>query len=258
MKINKSLYSVLQYISTVDDVFAYAGNGFLIAKEKVGSGFVEVKAPDNFFKEPLVIKSLSKFLRLFSFDKKSKDSDPLTVQEWTLEKRIDPNTKVSVDEIHVKSPGRSIKLTQGAKGFLDKRAKDLVSKVDKIVLEDSIKFQMTSALYKQIMSDCSLLDLDRITIVSENDETIKLYLTKTGKGTNDDFSSYTIECLHKHNTNKMTFLLSAFSLIDATDHQFEYGKYNTPYGNTINIMKVKSFCDGDLVVQKVILSDKGD
>ena len=258
MKLNKSLYSALQYLSTINDIFAYAGNGFLIAKEKAGSGFVEIKAPDNFFKEPFVIKSLSKLLRLFSFDKKSKDSDPQSIQDWTIEKIIDPATKIITYPMYIKSPGRTIRLNQGSRSILEKMSKDLVSKIDSIQLEDSIKFQITAAQYKQIMSDCSLLDLDRITIVSENEDTIKIYLTKTGKGMNDDFSSNVIECTHVHNTNKMSFLLNEFSLIDATDHQLEYGKYKTPYGNSINLLKVKSFCDNNLVVQKLIIADKGE
>lgn len=258
MKISKSLYTVLQYISTIDDIFVYAGNGYLIAKEKAGSGFVEVKAPDGFFTEAFVLRSLSKFLRLFTFDRKSKEADPTTIQEWTFQPRYDPATGVSISEIHITSPGRSIKLTQATKEFLNKRAADLVSKVDGIVLDDAIKFQIDSALYKQIMSDCSLLDLDRITIASENDETIRILLSKTGKGSNYDTSSYTVECHHQHNTNKITFLLSAFSLIDATDHQLEYGIFTAKNGNKVNILKVKSFCDNNMVVNKVILSDKGE
>lgn len=257
MKITRSLYNVLQYLSTIEDVFAYGGKGYFIAKDKVGSGFVEVKAPDYFFKEPFVIRSLSKFLRLFSYDKKAKESDPESVQDWVLEHNV--NTMgVPITEICIKSPGRNVRVTQGSPQYLDKRVDQVDSKVDAVVLEEVIKFSMTSSLYKQIITDCSLLDLDRILIVSENSETIKIYLTNSDKkDLSGDLSSYTIECTHTHNTNKMTFLLSAFSLIDATDHQFEYGKYKTSSGNYVNIMKVKSFCDNNLVVQKVIISDKG-
>ena len=57
MKIPKSFYTILQYFSTIDDPFAYVNTGYMIVKDKVGSGFVEVKAPDYFFKEQVIIKS---------------------------------------------------------------------------------------------------------------------------------------------------------------------------------------------------------
>lgn len=257
MKLKKSLYNILQYISTVDDIFAYPNDGYFIAKDKVGSGFIEVKAPDYFFKKTVVIKSLSKFLRLFTFDRKDKDPDPESIQDWTLESSYAPGTNNEIKDMFLRSPGRTIKVKEGSQVFLEKRAKDNATRFDNIHLEDSIKFQITAAQYKQIISDCSLLDLDRITIASENDEHIKIYLTKTGKGTNDDYSALDVECTHTHNATKISFLLNAFSLIDATDHQFEFGTYKTQYGNSIIILKVKSFCDNNYVVNKVILADKG-
>lgn len=257
MKLRKSLYSILQYISTIDDIFAYSNNGHFIAKDKVGSGFIDVEVPEYFFKSTVVIKSLSKFLRLFSYDRKSKDQDPESIQNWTLETSYAQGTNTEIKDMFLRSPGRTIKIKEGSQIFLEKRAKDNSMRVDNITLEDSIKFQITSTEYKQIISDCSLLDLDRITIVSEDDKHIKIYLTKSGKGTNDDYSSLDIECTHIHTDTKISFLLNAFSLIDATDHQFEFGKYKTQYGNTIVILKVKSFCDNNYVVNKVILADKG-
>lgn len=258
MKLTKSLYSILQYLSTVDDIFIYTGNGYMIMKDKVGSGFVEVKAPDYFFKEQVIIRSLSKFLRLFSYDKKDKALDPESIQDWTVGKSMDPLTKAMIPEIYLRSPAHNIKIRQGNQIFIEKRAKDLVSKFDNIELEDSIKFQITSAQYKQIISDCSLLDLDTITISSENDDNIKIYLTKKDKGTSDDYSSFDIECHHVHNQTQIRFQLNAFSLIDATDHQLEFGKYHNKFGTISNVLKIKSFCDNNYIVNKVIVGTNGD
>jgi len=252
MKIPRSLYTILQYISTHDDIFAYLGNGYLVVKDKVGSGFVEVKAPDYFFKEPLVVSSLSKFLRLFTYDKKDKATDPLSIQDWTLGKSYNSDN-ASISEMYIKSPGRNIKLKQGSPRFLDNRSKDLVSKVDSITFEKSIKFQLTTAQYKQILSDCSLLDLDTITFISDNNDLIKINLTKNGKGMSDDYSSFDIECHHEHFDARISIQLSQFSLIDATDHQFEFGQYLNKFGSYSNVLKVKSFCDNKFIVNKVIL-----
>ena len=257
MKIKRSLYTTLQYFSTIDDTFAYLGNGYMIMKDKAGSGFVEAKAPDYFFKDQLIIRSLSKFLKLFSFDKKDKSPDPESIQDWTIGTTIDMSGEFTRPDMYITSPGHRLKLKQGLQQFADNRKNDLVSKFDGINLEESLKFQLTHTLYKQIISDCSLLDLDTITIMSENDDTIKIYLTKQGKGTNDDYSSFDVECRHQHCPTKIKFQLSAFSLIDATDHQLEFGKFKHKFG-TSNVLKIRSFCDNNIVVNRVILGTSGD
>lgn len=251
MKIPKSFYTILQYFSTIDDPFAYVNTGYMIVKDKVGSGFVEVKAPDYFFKEQVIIKSLSKFLRLFSFDKKDKTADPLSIQDWTLGKDISGDLIKPV--MYIDSPGKHTKLIQGLQQFAENLSKNPISKFDSIELYDSIKFQLTHSLYKQIISDCSLLDLDTITFSSETDDLIKVYLTKGVKGTSDDYSSFSIECHHNHLPVSIKFQLSSFSLIEATDHQIEFGKFKNKYDGVTNVLKVRSFCDNNFIVNRVIL-----
>lgn len=256
MKISKSLYNVLQYISTIDDIFVYNGNGYLVVKEKVGSGFVEVKAPDNFFDEPIVIRSLSKFLRLFTFEKTKKDLNPDSIQDWSLEPVIDPVTHIMKKDMYITSPGKKIKLLQGSKAFLEKQEDRVKTRFDDIELVDSVKINITGAQYKQIITDCSLLDLDTIQIISKDEHTIKFILSKSDKGlTNGDYSIFEIECDHPHTDTTIKIMLSAFSLIEATDHQLEYGKYAKM--NTVDLLKVKSFYDNNYTVNKVIIG-KGE
>lgn len=258
MKLPRSLYNIFQYFSTIDDAFAYIGNGYLIQKNKIGSGFVEVKAPDYFFKEQLIIRSLSKFLRLFTYDKKDKEADPLSVQDWTLGQIMNPITKAIKPMMYLKSPGRNISLVQGRQNFADVRRNDLVSKFDTIELEDSIKFQITSAQYKQIIGDCSLLNLDTILISSENDNLIRIYLMKKDKKLEDDNVVFDIECQHQHKPTRIKIDLSVFSLIEATDHQIEFGKFQNKYGTRSNVVKIRSFCDNNFVVNKVMIGSNGD
>ena len=113
-------------------------------------------------------------------------------------------------------------------------------------------------MYKQIISDCSLLDLDTINIVSENSDKIKIYLTKKDKGLSDDYSSYTVECLHTHIPTKISISINSFSLIDASDHQLEYGKFVASNGMEAYILKIKSFYTPELTVKKVIIGSKGE
>lgn len=258
MKLKKSLYTILQYISTIDDPFPYLGNGYLVTNDKIGSGFVEVKAPEDFFKEELIIRSLSKFLRLFTFDKKDKTTDPDSIQNWELGAKIDPITRAAKKEMYITSPGRNIKLSQGLQTYLEKRRDILKPRFDNIELYDSVKFQLTHALYKQIISDCSLLDLDTITFSSINDDVIKISLTKQGKGAEDDYSTFEVECKHTHCDTRIRIQLSTFCLIDATDHQIEFGKYLNKYDTTSYLLKIKSFCDNGYVVNRVIIGTTGD
>lgn len=258
MKIPKSLYNVFQYFSTIYDPFAYLGNGVMVVNDPIGSGFVEVKAPDYFFKEKFIIRSMSKFLRLFAYDRKDKAQDPVSIQDWTLGSTMSHDSLNVLPEMYIDSPQRHIKLTQGSERFIEANQKALVPRFDNITLRDSIKFQLTSALYKQIISDCSLLSLDTITISSENEDTILILLTKADKGLKEDYSAFRIECPHTHCSTKIQFLLSAFILIEATDHQLEFGKFDNKYGTVSNVLKIRSFCDNNFTVNRVILGKNGD
>lgn len=259
MKLKRSLYNILQYMSTIDDIFTYNANNVLVANDKVGSGFTEVSIT-NFFEETVVIKSLSKFLKLFSFGKAEKGSstEPESLQDWTLDKVVDPTTGNLIPEMYLKMPSRTVKIRQGSPVFLQKRENNLRARFDKIALQDAIKLQIDSTMYKQIISDCSLLDLDTINIVSENSDKIKIYLTKKDKGLSDDYSSYTVECLHTHIPTKISISINSFSLIDASDHQLEYGKFVASNGMEAYILKIKSFYTPELTVKKVIIGSKGE
>lgn len=259
MHIKKSLYSILQYLSTINDTFLYNANHVLVTNEKVGSGFVEVDVPD-FFDETVVIKSLSKFLRLFSFGKPTKGSstEPESLQDWTLETGLDGLTGAAIPEMYLRMPNRVVKIRQGSPFFIEKNKDQLRKRFDRLVLEDAIKFQIDNATYKQIISDCSLLDLDVVNIVSDSENKIKIYLTKRDKGFSDDFSSYTIECPHQHIPYTISFGINDFSLIDATDHQFEYGKFKLVSGDYAYVLKIKSFYNSEFTVKKVIVGNKGD
>lgn len=259
MHLKKSLYSILQYLSTIDDTFLYNANNVLVACEKVGSGFVEVDVPD-FFDETVVIKSLSKFLRLFSFGKPEKGSstEPESLQDWTLEKSLDGISGATIPEMYLKMPNRVVKIRQGSPFFIEKNKDKLRKRFDRIMLEDAIKFQIDHSTYKQIISDCSLLDLDVVNIVSDSENKIKIYLTKRDKGFSDDFSSYTVECPHTHIPFTISFSISDFSLIEATDHQLEYGKFKLESGDYAYILKIKSFYNSEFTVKKVIIGNKGD
>lgn len=254
MKLEKQLYNILQYLSTIDDILAYNGNQLLVQKSKVGSDFVEVDVP-TFFKEKIVIFSLSKFLRLFSFGKGKNESNE-SIQDWILSQEISP-TNNAMGVMFINSPGKTVRLLQGAGGFLEKRAHYCKPKFDNIKLERSIKFQITQQTYKQILTDCSLLDLDTITIVSETPTKIRIYLTKKDKGLTDNYTTYEIDCEHEHQDLKISFTLQSFNLIEATDHQLEYGMFITPTGGENMLLKVRSFCDNNYIVKKLIIGLKG-
>lgn len=255
MKLQKPLYNVLQHLSTIDDVLAYNGNNILVMQNKVGSDFVEVEVTD-FFKEKLIIRSLSKFLRLFTFGKGKNDTNE-SIQDWTLSEEHNAITNSSIAIMYLKMPGRTIKLQQGHQRFLTEREDKLHARFDNIALSNSVKFQITHQTYKQIISDCSLLDLDSITIASESSSKISIHLSKKDTKGYEDYSTFMIDCEHEHIQTSISILLSAFNLIEATDHQLEFGTYTTPDGYEVPMLKIKSFCDNNYVVKKVIIGYKG-
>lgn len=254
MKLEKQLYNILQYLSTIEDVFAYNANQVLVAKNRIGSDFAEVDVP-NFFKKPFVIKSLSKFLRLFTFDR-GKNATNESIQDWTFSE-VTNSTNNSMGIMYINSPGKTVKLQQGAPKFIEIRKEYLKPRFDNIIIKNTVKFQITQQLYKQILSDCSLLDLDTITICSENEHTIRIYLTKKDSGCKEDYSSYTVDCDHEHVSTRISFSLSSFNLIEATDHQLEWGTWVAPNGYENMLLKVRSFCDNNYIVKKLIVGLTG-
>ena len=61
MKLKRTTYEILQYLSTIDEIFAYSGDNVFIMREMSGSSFTEVEVKD-FFNEQVIIRSLPKFL----------------------------------------------------------------------------------------------------------------------------------------------------------------------------------------------------
>lgn len=257
MKLKRSTYEVLQYFSTIDEILSYTGNGVLAIKDQSGSGFTEVEIPD-FFDEQIVIRSLPKFLRLFSFPKTSKNDsgEPESLQDWTLREELNTKNGQLEHQMYLKSPGKTVKIKQGSIGFIEKRVPK--KRFDEFVLTNSVKFQIDRFQYKQIITDCSLLDLDLITMESINEHLIEIRLSKKDSTINTDTSVYQIECDHEHHPIKATIMLNLFSLIDATDHQIEFGMYNPNEELNALIVKVKSFYTSDLIVKRFIVGINGD
>lgn len=257
MKIRKSLYNIMQYISTYEEVFVYNNNGVFTARDKIGSGFVEV-AVDNFINEQLVIRNFPRFLKLFTFNKpvKGENPDVESVQDFIVEDIADTKTGITSKQILLKSKGRTIKVKQGSSHFIQKRSALIVPRANQIVIKDPVKFQMSSDLYKQILSDCSLLDLNMINFKSVDNKTIKIFLTKENMDLSEDYSSYEIECDHEHSNVSIAITLPTFALIDAPDHQIEFGLFCSPTGASCSVLKVKSFYNG-YIVNKVIAGEEG-
>lgn len=253
MKLKKSLYNILQYVSTINDIFPYHGNGVIKQKEKTSSGFVEVKI-DGFFNKPFVIRSLSKFLRLFTFAKGDKGTDPESIEDWTLaDNNLNPSGPGT--ELYLKGPDNSRKIQQASEEFLIKKEYNVRKSFDTIPLERSLKFQITNQKYRQIMTDCSLLDLDMVQFTSVSNSIIRITLRKKDQTNNKDTSTYDIEVDHEHQDLQVNIWLSTFNLIDATDHQIEFGLYKVPETEEdieIPVVKTQSFYD-NYIVKKVIL-----
>lgn len=256
MKLKRSVYEILQYLSTIDEIFVYRGNGVFITKDKVGSSFTEVSI-DSFWNEQIIIRSLPKFLRLFSFPKAGKNdtSEPESIQDWTLEDNVNPRNNHLEHQMLVKTPNHVVKVVQGEDRFLQYHNTKM--RFDDIHLERSITFQMDRIQYKQIIADCSLLDLDLITFTSLDEHTIQIHLSKKDTKTNYDDSTYKIECDHEHFSTKISIMLNTFLLIDATDHQVEFGFYYPTPENMVSLVKIKSFYTSDLVVKRLIIGIKG-
>ena len=249
MKLSKSIYNILQYFSTIDDMLIYQGKQVLTTKEKNRSGFTEVDVA-GFFNKPVVVRSLSKFLRLFTYPKVEKGYAQESLQDWELGDEVNPGE--SGQDMFIRSPGHLIKVTQGSPSFLVKNAVKM--KFDNMKFETSLKFQITQQQYKQIISDCSLLDLDMITFTSVSNSVIRVILRRKDNSTNKDTSTYDIEVDHEHKELSISVWLNTFSLIEATDHQIEFGIYHFEEDDAdIPLVKTQSFCDNNYVVKKVIL-----
>lgn len=247
MKLTKSIYNILQYFSTIDDMLIYQGKQVLTTKEKNGSGFTEV-AVDGFFDKPIVLRSLSKFLRLFTYPKIDKGFSNESLEDWTL--GYSTNTNESGLDMAIRSPGHLVKVTQGSPTFLTKNM--LKKTFDSMKFVKSLKFQITQQQYKQIISDCSLLDFDMITFSSVSNTVIRVILRRKDNSSNKDMSTYDIEVDHEHQDLSVSIWLNSFSLINATDHQIEFGMYNIESDIDIPLVKTQSFCD-NYIVKKVIL-----
>ena len=257
MKLKRTTYEILQYLSTIDEIFAYSGDNVFIMREMSGSSFTEVEVKD-FFNEQVIIRSLPKFLRLFSFPKpgKTDSNDVESFQEWTLEDHLNTKTGHVERQMLLKQGNHIVKVSQGQQRLMEYHK--VKHRFDEIKMGESVTFQLTRAQYKQIVSDCSLLDLDMITFTSLDEHKIQIYLSKKDSVTNTDYSTDTIECDHEHFPTKVTIMLNTFSLIDATDHQIEFGVCQLSEDHVVPVVKVKSFYTSETVVQRVIRGIRGD
>ena len=257
MKLKRSVYDILQYLSTISEIFVYRGDNLFIMKDKAGSSFTEVEVKD-FFNEQVIIRSLPKFLRLFTFPKPGRNdtAEPESIQEWTLEDHVNDKHGRIEHQMILREPHHITKVVQGGERFLEQHVTH--KRYDDIHLDNALRFQIDRTQYKQILADCSLLDLDVITIKSLDEHTIQIALSKKDSTNNYDTSTYEIECDHQHEPTKVTIMLSTFGLIDASDHQIEVGIYRPTVENAVPIMKVKSFYTSDLIVKRLIIGIKGD
>lgn len=255
MKLDYDLYNILKYFANPavnDNILKYKGNHVIVFRDSSGSGFCEVKVP-TFFDRPVVVNQLSKFLKLFIYPKRERgEIGPyVSLNDWILSDDIDPKTQRPSNDMYLKMKGHNVKVRQGSLQFLDDPNKQLEAKFDTVNIINSVKFQLSNTLYKQILNDCSLLSLDTINFKSENEHIIKIILTIKDKGIKDNCSSYEIECEHEHFDSTVAIQLSAFNLIDAPDHQIEFGKFEK--NTACNLVKIRSFYSDDYEVDKLIL-----
>lgn len=240
MKLNGIYLKILRNISMYSSNLCYEGDKVIrINKDK--QLFIEAYIPD-FLDVPLYTRNVPELLRLMNED-----------------------TIVTVDMnengyyIIVDNGIGKVKYRMAKKSVTEKEAdlsKYTIDNMFEKCEKKIIKFNLPKEKYDELMKVSKMLESDRISISSLNENTIRL--TSYIKENKDDKQYYVdIDVVHTHFDEKLSFQLKIMDFVSAMDYTFELGiKQSKNNGLLIPIAKVTAFVDDKINVKYLTLGDR--
>lgn len=240
MKLNGIYLKILRNISMYSSNLCYEGDKVIrINKDK--QLFIEAYIPD-FLDVPLYTRNVPELLRLMNED-----------------------TTVTVDMnndgyyIIVDNGIGKVKYRMAKKSVTEKEANlsnyTIDSMFDKCE-EKVVKFNLSKEKYDELMKVSKMLESDRISISSLNENTIRL--TSYIKENKDDKQYYVdVDVAHTHFDKKVSFQLKIMDFVSAMDYTFEIGIKKAKNNDLlIPIAKVTAFVDDKINVKYLSLGDR--
>jgi hypothetical protein len=240
MKLNNIYLKILRNISMYSSNLCYEGDK-VIRINKDNQFFIEAYIPD-FLDVPLYTRNVPELLRLMNED-----------------------TTVTVDMnnsgyyIIVDNGIGKVKYKMAKKSVAEKEAKLTTNDIDGMFSkceEKIVKFNLPKEKYDELMKISKMLEADRISISSLNDNVIRL--TSYIKENKDDKQYFVdIEVNHTHFEKKLVFQLKIMDFVNAIDYTFEVGTKLTKNKDlSIPIAKVTAFIDDKIKVKYLSLGDR--
>jgi len=240
MKLNGIYLKILRNISMYSSNLCYEGDKVIrINKDK--QLFIEAYIPD-FLDVPLYTRNVPELLRLMN------DDTVVTVD------MNDNGYYIIVDN----GIGK-VKYRMAKKSVTEKEANLPNYTIDSMFEkceEKIVKFNLPKEKYDELMKVSKMLESDRISISSLNENTIRL--TSYIKESKDDKQYYVdIDIAHTHFDKKLAFQLKIMDFVSAMDYTFEIGIKKAKNNDLlIPIAKVTAFVDDKINVKYLSLGDR--
>lgn len=240
MKLNSIYLKILRNISMYSSNLCYEGDK-VIRINKDNQFFIEANIPD-FLDVPLYTRNVPELLRLMNED-----------------------TVVTVDMndsgyyIIVDNGIGKVKYRMAKRSVAEKEAKISSITIDGMFNkceEKIVKFNLPKDKYDELMKISKMLEADRISVSSIDDN--KIRLTSYIKESKDDKQYFVdIDVNHTHFDKKLVFQLKIMDFVSANDYTFEVGTKLTKSGDLrIPIAKVTAYVDDKINVKYLSLGDR--